>query len=258
MSKSEYLYGHHPVREALKANRRKFEQLLLAEKTDDRGIVGEIIQIAHVRDVPVRRVPRHILTDLADGDNHQNTILRTSAYRYSDVDDILKTATDRQEKPFILLLDLLQDPQNVGSLMRVADAVGVHGVILQERRAVGVMPSVSAASSGAVEHLHVAQVTNLVNTMKELKEQDIWLVGLDIGEDLRAVDSADLDMPIGVVMGSEGDGMRRLVRETCDLLLTLPMRGRVQSLNVATSGAVALYAAWQARRWNGWKPEQES
>ncbi|MFW5691387.1 MAG: 23S rRNA (guanosine(2251)-2'-O)-methyltransferase RlmB [Chloroflexota bacterium] len=256
MAKPEYLYGHWPVMEALRANRRQFDQLLLAEKADDRGVIGEMMQIAHVREVNIRRVPRHILDDLSGGANHQNAVLRTRGYHYADVEDIMDVASTRGEKPFLLLLDLLQDPQNVGSLMRVADAVGVHGVILQERRGVGVTPAVSAASSGAVEHIPVAQVTNLVNTMKQLKDQGVWLVGMEVGPELMPIDKTNLDMGIGVVLGSEGEGMRRLVRETCDLLLTLPMRGRVASLNVATVGAVALYAAWQARGWLGWQPQQ--
>jgi 23S rRNA (guanosine2251-2'-O)-methyltransferase len=140
----------------------------------------------------------------------------------------------------------------VGSLLRVADAVGIHGIILQERRGVGVTPAVVNASSGAVEHLRVAQVTNLVQTMKDLKEQDVWLVGLDIGPNVPTIDKVDLNIGIGLVLGSEGEGMRRLVRDTCDLLICLPMRGRVGSLNVATVGSVALYSAWQARGWPGW------
>ena len=157
------------------------------------------------------------------------------------------------EKPFLLLLDLLQDPQNVGALLRVADAVGVHGVVMQERRSVAVTPAVVSASSGAAEHLQLVQVTNLVSAMRELKAQDVWMVGMDLGPDLPPIDRTDLNMALGLVLGSEGDGMRRLVRETCDLLLTLPMRGHVQSLNVATVGSVALYTAWRARGWQGWE-----
>ncbi len=137
--------------------------------------------------------------------------------------------------------------------MRVADAVGVHGIIMQDRRQVGITPAVIASSSGAVEHLQVAQVTNLVNAMKELKDNDVWIVGMDVGPNVPALDKQDLNMAIGLVMGSEGDGMRRLVRDTCDFLVTLPMRGQVGSLNVATAGSIALYAAWQARSWQGWK-----
>ncbi|MEQ8673953.1 MAG: 23S rRNA (guanosine(2251)-2'-O)-methyltransferase RlmB [Aggregatilineales bacterium] len=249
----EYLYGHWPVLECLRANRRRVEQLLVAERVEDRGVIAQILELAKQQGVAVRRVNKGIMDDLANGANHQSTVLRVGDYPYvQDVETMLEISRSRGEKPFLLLLDLLKDPQNVGVLLRIADAVGIHGVIMQERRSVSVTPSVVAASSGAVEHLHVAQVTNLVNTMKDLKKQDIWFVGLDIGADLQPLGKADLDMSLGLVLGSEGEGMRRLVRETCDLLLTLPMRGKVGSLNVATVGSVALYAAWQARGWDGW------
>lgn len=241
--------------EALRAGRRRVEQLLLAERTEERGIVAQIVELAKERGVPVRRVPRGIIDDLASDGNHQSTVLRVGDYPYvQDVDEILDVARQRDEMPFILLLDLLKDPQNVGVLLRVADAVGVHGVIIQERRSVSITPSVVSASSGAVEHLNVAQVTNLVNAMKDLKKQDIWLVGLDIGPGIQPIDKVNLNMPLGLLLGSEGEGMRRLVRDTCDVLMTLPMRGRVGSLNVATVGSISLYAAWQARGWGGWSP----
>jgi 23S rRNA (guanosine2251-2'-O)-methyltransferase len=251
----EYIYGHWPVMECLRANRRKMEQLLVTETAELKNMLGEISQAANARNVALRRIPREIMDDLANKGNHQNAILRVGDYPYVDVEDILEISAQRGEKPFLLLLDLLKDPQNVGSLIRVADAVGIHGIILQERRAVSVTPAVVSASSGAVEHLAVAQVTNLVNVMKDLKKENIWLVGLDIGKDLTPLDKTSLDMAMGLVLGSEGEGMRRLVRETCDLLLTLPMRGKVGSLNVATVGSVALYSAWQARNWDGWKPD---
>ncbi|MCU0496158.1 MAG: 23S rRNA (guanosine(2251)-2'-O)-methyltransferase RlmB [Anaerolineae bacterium] len=250
----EFLYGHWAVMECLRANRRPVEQLLLAEKVEEKGIVGEIVQLTQGRGIPVKRVSKRILDDLANGANHQSTLLRVGGYPYIDVSVALDFARQRNEKPFFLLLDLLKDPQNVGSLMRVADAVGVHGVILQERRGVAITPSVVNASSGAVEHLKVVQVNNLVQAMKDLKKADIWLVGLEAGRDIPPLDQTNLNMAIGLVLGSEGEGMRRLVRDTCDLLLSLPMRGRVGSLNVATAGAVALYTAWQARQWEGWTP----
>ena len=250
---SEYIYGHWPVMESLRAGRRNMEQLLVSERADDKGVIGDIIQLANDSGVPVRRVNRGIMDDLANDANHQSTILRTGEYPYVEsIDNILGVARERNEKPFILLLDLLKDPQNVGVLLRVADAVGIHGVIMQERRSVGVTPSVVAASSGAVEHLHVLQVTNLVNTMKDLKKEEIWMVGLDAVPNIQPLDKTDLNMAIGLVLGSEGEGVRRLVRETCDILVTLPMRGRVASLNVATVGSIALYSAWQARSWEGW------
>jgi 23S rRNA (guanosine2251-2'-O)-methyltransferase len=254
----EYIYGHWPVLETLRANRRRVDQLLLAERVEEKGIVADIVKLAKERGVPMRRVQRGIIDDLSGGANHQNTVLRTGDYPYVEsVDRILDLAAERGEKPFVLLLDLLKDPQNVGVLLRVADAVGVHGVIMQERRGVGVTPAVVSASSGAVEHLRVAQVTNLVAAMKDLKKHEVWLVGFEVGPEIPPLESSRLNMAIGLVLGSEGEGIRRLVRDTCDLMYTLPMRGLVGSLNVATVGSVALYAAWQARGWSGWVPPVE-
>ncbi len=248
----EFLYGHWAVIEAMRAGRRKLHALMIHERAERRGTVADVMSMAEERGLPLQRVQRRILDDLANNGNHQGLALRVGPYPYCDLEDILNTAARRGEKPFILLLDLLKDPQNVGSLIRVSDAVGVHGIVVQERRSVAVTPAVVNASSGAVEHINVAQVTNLVSAMKSLKSQDVWLVGLDVGPNIPPLDKTDLNMSLGLVMGSEGDGLRRLVRDTCDLLLTLPMRGEVGSLNVATAGAVALYRAWSARAWEGW------
>ncbi len=248
----EFLYGHWAVIEAMRSGRRKIHALMIHERAEKRGTVGDAMSMAEAINLPVQRVQRRILDDLANKGNHQGLVLRVGPYPYCDLEDILSHAARRQEKPLILLLDLLKDPQNVGSLIRVSDAVGVHGIVIQERRSVAVTPAVVRASSGAVEHSHVAQVPNLVNAMKQLKEQDVWLVGLDVGPNIPPLDKTDLNMSLGLVMGSEGEGLRRLVRDTCDLLLTLPMRGEVGSLNVATAGAIALYAAWNARGWEGW------
>lgn len=248
----EFVYGHWAVMETIRAGRRQIEQLLLSASSEEKGLTKEILLTAQENGVPVNRVQRRILDDITHGANHQGTVLRVSPYPYVELFDILEVSKQRKEKPFILLLDLLKDPQNVGALLRVADAVGVHGVVIQDRRGVGVTASVSNASSGAVEHLPVAQVTNLTNAMKTLKDNDVWLVGLEVGPNVPPLDKTDLNMALGFVLGSEGEGMRRLVRDTCDLLVTLPMRGKVGSLNVATAGSVALYSAWQARAWDGW------
>jgi 23S rRNA (guanosine2251-2'-O)-methyltransferase len=250
----EFIYGLWPVLECLRAGRRPIEKLVIADNADDKGLLADIIRIAKERSIDVNRVQRRIMDDIANGNNHQSVALRVGAYPYVDVEEILQVADKRGEKPFILILDLLKDPQNVGTLIRVADAVGIHGIVIQDRRAVSVTPAVVAASSGAVEHLMVSQVTNLVTAMKELKDNDVWMVGMDVGAEIPPLDKTDLNMAIGLVMGSEGEGLRRLVRDTCDLLVTLPMRGQVGSLNVATAGSVALYAAWQARGWQGWNP----
>ncbi len=251
---TEYLYGRWSVLESLRSGRRDFQQLLLAEGVDEKGIVDTINAAAVERGVKVRRVPRRVIDDLSKNANHQGVALRVETYPYVEMDTILEAARERNEAPFLLVLDLLKDPQNVGAMLRVADAVGVHGILLQERRGVDITPAVVNASSGAVEHLNVSIVTNLVTSMRELKEQGVWLVGLDIGPDTMTMDKVDLNRSIALVMGSEGEGLRRLVRETCDMRITLPMRGHVKSLNVATAGSIALYAAWQARGWQGWNP----
>lgn len=253
---TEYLYGRWSVLESLRAGRRNFQQLLIAEGVEEKNIIDTIQAEARQRNVDVRRVPRRVLDDLSKNANHQGVALRVGPYPYVELDNIFATAAERDEKPFLLVMDLLKDPQNVGALLRVADAVGVHGIVLQERRGVDVTSSVVNASSGAVEHLNVCVVSNLVTAMRRLKEEDVWLVGLDIGPDTVTLDQVDLNRPVALVMGSEGEGLRRLVRETCDLRITLPMRGHVLSLNVATAGSIALYAAWQARGWQGWIPPQ--
>lgn len=250
----EFLYGRWSILESMRAARREFQQLLIAENIEEKGIVTDIINTAEMLKINVRRVPRRVIDDLAHEANHQGIVLRVSPYPYVELEDILQVANQRDEPPFLLLLDLLQDPQNVGVLARVADAVGAHGIVLQSKRGVGITPAVVSASSGAIEHLRVAEVTNLVNTMKRLKEENIWMVGLDLGPSIQSIDRADLNLALGLVLGSEGEGMRRLVRDTCDILVTLPMRGAVGSLNVATVGSIALYSAWQARAWRGWSP----
>lgn len=249
---TQYLYGRWPILESLRAGRRDFQQLLLADSIEEKGTVDAIQTAAQQHGVDIRRVPRRVIDDLSKNANHQGIALRVGDYPYVEVDTILQAAAGKGERPFLLILDLLKDPQNAGTLLRVADSVGVHGVLLQERRGVEVTPAVVSASSGAVEHLNVSIVTNLVTAMRRLKEENIWLVGLDIGPDVVTLDQVDLDRPIALVMGSEGEGLRRLVRETCDFRITIPMRGHVHSLNVATAGSIALYAAWQARKWEGW------
>jgi 23S rRNA (guanosine2251-2'-O)-methyltransferase len=249
---TQYLYGRWPVLESLRAGRRNFQQLLIAEGIEEKGTVDAIQAAAQQRNINIRRVPRRVIDDLSKNANHQGVSMRVGDYPYVEIDAILQTASSRGERPLLLILDLLKDPQNVGTMLRVADSVGIHGIILQERRGVEVTPAVVSASSGAVEHLNVAIVTNLVTAMRRLKEEGVWLVGLDIGPEAMTLDQVDLDRPLALVMGSEGEGLRRLVRETCDLRITIPMRGHVHSLNVATAGSIALYAAWQARRWEGW------
>jgi 23S rRNA (guanosine2251-2'-O)-methyltransferase len=191
-------------------------------------------------------VGRERLNQIAQGANHQGIVAVVTPWRYNDVDELLALAIQRAEPPLLLALDSVQDVQNLGSLIRTAEAVGAHGVILPEHRAAGITSAVVKSSAGAVAHLLVAQVTNLARALDDLKAHNIWVIGLD-GDAPVELGKVDLDRPLVLVVGSEGRGLSRLVRDRCDLLLRLPMRGHVNSLNAAIAGSIALYAAWQAR-----------
>jgi 23S rRNA (guanosine2251-2'-O)-methyltransferase len=243
----EILYGRQPVRETLRASRRQIFELYVARGVKQAGIVGEILSLAQGKQIPVQTVDRRELDKLGGEVNHQGLAAEVSAYPYAALADLLTSATLAEESPFLLLLDHVQDPQNLGSLLRTAEAVGAHGVVLPKRRAAGVTPAAVRASAGAAEHVRVAQVTNLVRTMDELKEEGVWLAGLEAVPAAQLYNLADLTGSLGLVVGSEGHGLARLVRETCDFLIRLPMHGQVASLNAGVAGAVALYEILRQR-----------
>lgn len=245
---SEFLYRRNTVQEALRGDKRQLIRLWIQK--DARG-TENFEALAQSRGVPIEKVEKDVLSRMAKDSGHQGVVLEAGPYRYSELDDVLDLANERGEQPFLLLFDLLHGPQNIGALLRAAEACGVHGVIIQDRRAPDVTPSVVMYSAGATEHLHIVQVTNLVRTIRRLKEAEIWIVGLDLSEESIPLGQIDLDMALGFVIGHEGRGLRRLVRENCDFLLKLPMRGQIESLNAATAGAIVLYAAWQARDFVG-------
>jgi 23S rRNA (guanosine2251-2'-O)-methyltransferase len=242
----ETLYGRNGVCEALRAGRRKPYKLLLAEGVRETDIISQIVSLAKEAGVRVAQVRRRDLDQLGDV-HHQGVALETSDYPYSSLDEIVALAQSRGEAPLILMLDLLKDPQNMGSLVRTAETVGVHGVVIQRRRAVGVTPAVVHASAGAVEHLLVAQVTNLVDAIGRLKGDDVWVAGLETARDAQFYNRADLTGPLALVVGSEGEGLRRLVRERCDFLVQMPMRGLVTSLNASVAGSIVLYEVLRQR-----------
>jgi 23S rRNA (guanosine2251-2'-O)-methyltransferase len=243
----ETLYGRNAVREALRAARRRVRQIILAEGIRRSDTVVDILRLAEERGIAIRRVERRQLDELGDV-NHQGVAADVDAYPYVGLDAILEQARSRDEPPLLLLLDCLQDPQNLGTLLRTAEAVAVHGVLIPDRRAAQITPAVSNASAGAVEHLLIGQVTNLVRAMEELQSQGVWVVGLEQAAQASDYRATDLNMPLALVIGSEGQGLRRLVRERCDLLIELPMRGDINSLNASVAGSIALYEAWQQRR----------
>ncbi len=244
----EWISGRNPVFEALSAGRRHFFRLRIAQGVQETGRVQEIISLCRLRKLPVERVSRLQLDTLAPG--NQGIALETSDYPYSNLPDVLELAAARGEPPLILILDTLQDPQNLGTLLRTAEVTGVHGVLLPFRRTATVTPAVVHASSGASEHLLVVQV-NLAQAIASLKETGVWVIGLESGSEALPPEQVRLDGALALVVGSEADGMRSLVRASCDLLLRLPMRGKITSLNAAVAGSIALYLAWQARGFPG-------
>jgi len=243
---NEVLYGRNAVREALRSGRRKIYKLILAQGMKEPGIVADIATLAGKSGVAIQRVERKQL-DRIGNFKHQGVAAEAAQYPYAELEAILAEADQRQETPLLLMLDCLQDPQNFGALLRTAEIIGVHGVVIPKRRAVGITPAVVNSSAGATEHLRVAQVTNLVRTMETLKARGLWIVGLEDVPQAQPHYQSDLTMPLALVVGSEGRGMGRLVRETCDILIRLPVRGRISSLNVAVAGSIALYEAWRQR-----------
>jgi 23S rRNA (guanosine2251-2'-O)-methyltransferase len=232
------LYGRNSVLEALRAGRR-VRRVFLAEGAHD---LHHLASEARSRGIPVESVTRKQLDRIAQTAHHQGVVAEADPFAYASLDDVL-----RRETPLLLALDSLQDPQNFGTLLRTAQAVGVHGVLLPEHRAVAVTPAVSNASAGAVEHLAVARVTNLSRSLQELKSRRVWVYGLAV-EAEAPYWSADLRGAACVVVGSEGAGLGRLVRQTCDVLVSIPMAaGSVQSLNASVAGSLVLYEAYRQR-----------
>jgi 23S rRNA (guanosine2251-2'-O)-methyltransferase len=208
---------------------------------------ADLLPLAAERSVPLQKVPRERLDALAD--HHQGLVAEAAPYAYADFVDLLAAgrAAPAERPPLLLAVDALQDPQNFGNLLRTGLAAGIAGVVLPERRSVGVTPAVGRASAGAIEHLRIARVVNLPRALRELKQAGLWVVGLDAAGP-EVYDRADLTVPLVVVVGSEGSGLGRLVAETCDLSLRLPMLGPIDSLNAAVAGSIVLYEALRQRR----------
>ncbi|MEN4100091.1 MAG: 23S rRNA (guanosine(2251)-2'-O)-methyltransferase RlmB, partial [Anaerolineaceae bacterium] len=220
----EWIVGRNPVYEVLRARRRHVFRLLVALGVIEKGRLAEIMRLAPDRKLHVERVDRRQMDRL--GENHQGVALETSAYPYVTLQDILARAQQRQQPLFVLLLDTLQNPQNLGTLLRSAEAAGVHGVVIPLRRAAGVTPAVVQASAGATEHLLLAAV-NLAQAIAELKSAGAWVIGLESSPEAQPVEQVRLDGPLALVVGGEGEGMRELVRKSCDVLMRLPQYGQI-------------------------------
>ena len=240
----EWIYGRNSVYEVLRAGRRQTFRLSIAQGAEEKGRLADILHLANARKVPVERVPRNRLDGINPG--HQGVILESSEYPYCSLPDILDLAELRGDPPWLLILDTLQDPQNLGTLLRTAEAVGVHGVVFPYRHTATVTPSVVNASSGASEHLLIAQA-NLAQAITTLKDAEVWVIGLDSNPQAKSLVEIDLKGPLALVVGNEGQGMRPLVAKSCDFLLRLPIQGKVESLNASVAGSIALYLTWMSR-----------
>lgn len=240
----EWIYGLNPVYEVIRAGRRHTFRLLIAEGMQRKGRLAEIQKFCRNNQTTIEYHPRAKLDGVQS--HHQGVLLEVSGYPYRALPDIIDLADQRKQPPLLLILDTLQDPQNLGTLLRTAEAVGVHGVLLPYRRTATVTPAVVSASSGACEHLLITQ-TNLAQGINKIKERGVWVIGLESGPEAQPMEDTNLGGPLALVVGSEGEGMRKLVRQSCDLLVRLPMRGRIESLNAAVAGSIALYLAWDAR-----------
>lgn len=241
----EYVWGRNPVLETLRSMRR-VKRLLIADGQREAPALADILQESARQQIPVELVPRTRLDQLSQGAVHQGCLAVVEARRYATVDEILEHAHGKLQDPFLLLLDAIQDVNNLGSLLRTAEAAGVHGVILPQHQAAGLNATVVKTSAGATEHLLIAQQTNLTHTIDTLKKEQIWVIGL-VGEARTDYAQADLTGPLALVVGNEGRGISRLVREHCDLLIRLPMHGQMNSLNAAVAGSIALYEALRQR-----------
>ncbi len=239
----EFITGRNPVMEVLQAKRRQVFRLLLSSGVEERGRITDILRVASTEKIPVERVPRERLDKLAE--NPQGVAAEVSAYPYVELYDIFDLARERGEALFVLALDVIQNPQNLGTLLRTAEAAGVHGVIIPQHRAAEVTPAVVSASAGASEHMLIAS-GNITRSLAQLKEAGAWVVGLEEGGG--PPEEIPLTGPIAIVVGNEGEGIRPLVRESCDYMLSLPMRGRIDSLNAAVAGSIVLYQVLLARQ----------
>ena len=240
------VYGVNPVRELLRARVEGLSELWLAEGSARGAVFGDLDRMARAAGAKVRRAPRPRLDRLAGTDRHQGVVAVVADFRYAEIEDLLEAARARGAPPLLVVLDGVEDPHHLGAVIRSALALGAHGVVIPRDRAVGVTPAAAKASAGAVERLPVARVTNLARALESLKEAGLWTVALSADGD-RPLGELDLQGPTALVLGSEGEGLRPLVRRACDRVARIPMTGEIDSLSVSAAASVALYEAARQR-----------
>ncbi|MGX7051323.1 23S rRNA (guanosine(2251)-2'-O)-methyltransferase RlmB [Leuconostoc palmae] len=240
---SEFVYGHYAGVESLKGT-QEINKVWLQTGLQDK-IRNEVTQLAKKRGLVIQQAPKSKLDELTDGGNHQGVVLSVAAYNYATIDELFENAEKHNEAPFFLILDGIEDPHNLGSILRTADAAGVHGIIIPKRRAVQLTATVAKISTGAIEHIPVARVTNLVNLVGELKDRGVWVFGTDMsGEDYRHWDAKGAT---ALVIGNEGKGISPLLKKKVDSMLTIPMIGHVQSLNASVAASLLIYQGYNSR-----------
>lgn len=240
----EWIAGKHPVLEAMRSG-RTIHKIWIAEQAQKHH-TQPIIAEAKKLNIVIQTADKRKLDQLVPGVPHQGVVAQVAAHDYVEVDDLLERARSRNEAPFLLILDEIEDPHNLGSILRTADCTGAHGVIIPKRRAVGLTATVSKTSAGAVEYVPVARVTNIAQTIDSLKEQGVWVVGADASAD-ELIYRIDLKLPIAIVIGNENRGIGRLVKDKCDFLIKLPMVGRINSLNASVAASVCMYEVVRQR-----------
>ncbi len=241
----ELIAGKHSVAEALRAG-RSINKIWIAEGTQQKQM-QPILTEAKNRGVVVQTADKRKLDTLVPGIQHQGVVAQAAPYIYAEVEDLLAAAAAKDEDPFLIILDEIEDPHNLGSILRTADCTGVHGVIIPKRRSAQVNATVSKTSAGAAEYVPVARVTNLAQTMEKLKEAGVWIAGTDVRAEGEIYDTDVFKGPLALVIGNEGEGMGRLVREKCDVLVKLPMQGRINSLNASVAAGVVMYEVLRQR-----------
>ncbi|NBI30331.1 23S rRNA (guanosine(2251)-2'-O)-methyltransferase RlmB [Chengkuizengella marina] len=241
---AEYIAGKHSVLEAIRSQ-RSIHKIWISDQAQ-KSSIQPIVTEAKTSGAILQYVDKKKLDQMVPGIKHQGVVAQVASYQYAEVDDILKAAAEKNEAPLILILDEIEDPHNLGSILRSCDCTGVHGVILPKRRSAGLTASVSKTSAGAMEHIPVARVTNLGQTIDKLKKQGIWIAGADVSAEDNLY-RTDLTLPIGIVIGNEHKGIGRLIKEKCDFLIKLPMYGQINSLNASVAAGVIMYEVVRQR-----------
>ncbi|MGI1691970.1 23S rRNA (guanosine(2251)-2'-O)-methyltransferase RlmB [Thermoanaerobacter uzonensis] len=244
MKEQDIIFGRNPVIEAIKSG-KEIEKIYVSKTAG--GNISKIINFAKEAGIVVSTTDNDTLSKLAGGRNHQGVVALSAVYQYFEVENLLEYAEQKKEKPFLLILDEITDPHNLGAIIRSAEAFGVHGIIIPKRRAVGVNATVVKTSAGAVEYMRIAKVSNINNTIRDLKERGVWIVGTDVNAE-KSFEELNYDFPVAFVIGNEGKGVSKLVLQNCDFIVKIPMKGKINSLNASVAASILIYQVLLKRK----------